>query len=247
VFLLQPDAGRQEDIDRLKVLRIFWIGIVYAIVLCGCKREPIETMKEKEITYLALGDSYTIGESVAEEERYPVQLSRKLGSYNIKVTDTKIIATTGWTTANLKNGITAAGISGKKYDIVSLLIGVNNQFQGRSVSEYKTEFIELLNQSIEFAQGDTNKVFVISIPDYGYTPFGQSNQATISSGIDQFNAVNKQVADSLKVKYFDITPISRQGLNDPTLVATDGLHPSGKMYQQWVELMVEDVAGMINK
>lgn len=231
----------------MKEFKFYLIGIIYIVVLYGCKREPIETMKEKEITYLALGDSYTIGESVPEQERYPVQLSSKLGSYNIKVTETKIIATTGWTTANLKNGITSAGISGKKFDIVSLLIGVNNQYQGRSISEYKTEFIELLNQSIEFAKGDTNKVFVISIPDYGYTPFGQSNQATISAGIDQFNAVNKQVADSLKVKYFDITPISRQGLNDPTLVATDGLHPSGKMYQQWVELMVEEVARLVNK
>ena len=158
-----------------------------------------------------------------------------------------IIATTGWTTANLKNGIVGAGISVNQYDIVSLLIGVNNYYQGRSITDYRKEFIELVLTSINFAHGNKEKVFIISIPDYGYTPFGQGNQAQISQGIDQFNAVNKAVADSMGIKYFDITPISRNGIADPELVTGDGLHPSAKQYAQWVELMLPGVGAIINK
>jgi lysophospholipase L1-like esterase len=124
---------------------------------------------------------------------------------------------------------------------------VNNQFQGRALSEYKIQFTELLVTSINFAHGNKDKVFVISIPDYGYTPFGHKNQVQISAGIDQFNAVNKAVVDSMGIKYFDITPISRHGLSDPALVADDGLHPSGKQYQQWVDLMLSGVLAIVNK
>lgn len=219
---------------------LFFIFILILFSAGSCKRESIIPMKE--VTYLALGDSYTIGESVDSTERYPYLLSKDLEKFDIRVKERKIIATTGWTTTNLKDAIVNAGINGKKYDMVSLLIGVNNQYQGRSLEEYKTEFEELLNTSITFANGNKDNVFVISIPDYGYTPFGQSNQTSISLEIDQFNEVNKKIADSLGVMYFDITPISRNGLSDPDLVASDGLHPSGKMYQQWVNLMIEEVA-----
>jgi lysophospholipase L1-like esterase len=201
----------------------------------------------KIITYLALGDSYTIGQSVPEADSFPVILSEKLKDDNIFVDGPKIIATTGWTTADLKSGIVNADISTNKYDIVSLLIGVNNYYDGGSIEEYKIQFKELLLTSINFAHGNKNKVFVISIPDYGYTPFGRSNQPTISEGIDLFNAANKYIADSMGVEYFDITPISRNGLSDAELIASDGLHPSGKMYKQCVELMYEDVLQIINQ
>jgi lysophospholipase L1-like esterase len=199
----------------------------------------------KKITYLALGDSYTIGESVSESERYPVILSGALNEDHYTVSPPEIIATTGWTTADLKNGISHAGISGKKYDMVSLLIGVNNEYQGRSVNEYKMEFKELLLTAIDFAKGNKKKVFVISIPDYGFTPSYRSNQTKISAAIDKFNAANKHITDSLGIKYFDITPISRKGLADPELVASDGLHPSGKMYRQWVEMIRKDIFQML--
>jgi lysophospholipase L1-like esterase len=191
------------------------------------------------ITFLALGDSYTIGESVSASESYPVALAGRLGDTGISVMPT-IIARTGWTTADLKNGIVNAGIINNRYDLVSLLIGANNQFQGRSIAEYKIQFTELLVAAINFAHGRKDKVFVISIPDYGYTPFGHNDQARISEGIDQFNAVNKAEADSMGIKYFDITPISRNGLSDPSLVAGDDLHPSGRQYEQWVDLMVSE-------
>jgi lysophospholipase L1-like esterase len=228
-------------------MRILAIIFLFSLFFAAsCKREnPKPLTMEKNITYLALGDSYTIGQSVSISERYPVLLAEGFKKDNI-TTSPEIIATTGWTTANLKQAINPTLASGKKYDMVSLLIGVNNYYQGRSIEEYKLQFKELLVNSIELAKGNKDKVFVISIPDYGYTPFGQSKQATISEGINRFNAANKHIADSMGVKYFDITPISRNGLSDPELVADDGLHPSGKMYGQWVELMKEEVVGIIN-
>ena len=204
--------------------------------------EPAQT---NGVNYLALGDSYTIGHDVQPAERYPVQLAKALEEKGIAVAEPKIVATTGWTTGELKSGIANANIAGKKYDLVSLLIGVNNQYRGKSLQEYKREFTELLLMSINFAGGKKENVFVLSIPDYGYTPFGRSRQASISAEIDKFNAVNKQVTDSLGVSYYDITPISRNGLSDPELVASDGLHPSGKMYKQWVDLILADVVDKV--
>ena len=115
-----------------------------------------------------------------------------------------------------------------------------------SLEEYKKEFRDLLLQSIAFANGDKEKVFVVSIPDYGYTPFGRNRQQEISAEIDAFNAAKRKITESMGVKYFNITPISRNGLSDPELVAGDDLHPSGKMYQQWVDLMKEEVLEILN-
>lgn len=200
----------------------------------------------KELRYLALGDSYTIGESVTPLKRFPVLLTEALKNRGILMAPPEIIATTGWTTADLKTGIGQANIVGNSYDLVSLLIGVNNYYQGRGLGEYKQEFEELLLRAITFAGGSKEKVIVLSIPDYGYTPLGQQDQAAISEGIDLFNQANQEISDSIGVKYFNITPVSRKGLADPDLVASDNLHPSGKQYQLWVDLMVADVAQLIN-
>ncbi len=202
-----------------------------------------ETMPSDTLSYLALGDSYTIGESVTEKERYPSQLAQRFRQNGVIIEPT-VIATTGWTTQNLQHAITEARIKGKKYDLVSLLIGVNNQYQGKNIEEYKVQFKELLLQAVEFAGGNTKKVFVVSIPDYGFTPFGESNQPSISRQIDLFNAANKQITEALGIQYFDITPISRKGLSNPALVAADGLHPSGLQYRQWTELMWPTVLKM---
>ena len=185
------------------------------------------------IKFLALGDSYTIGESVKADQRWPVQLLNILAENGYKCHKSDIIATTGWRTDDLKKAIETSGLS-KDYNLVSLLIGVNNQYQGKSISEYALEFEVLLNIAIEYAGDDKSKVMVISIPDYGYTPFGENKQQEISSDIDAFNTINKSIAEKKGVKYIDITDISRQGLKDPELVAGDGLHPSGKMYAMWV-------------
>jgi lysophospholipase L1-like esterase len=198
----------------------------------------VKPVPASPVRYLALGDSYTKGESVSPDQSYPVQLCAALSASGVPVSSYKIIAQTGWTTASLQAAIQAAGLQ-DTFNMVSLLIGVNNQYQNRSLAEYRTDFLELAEQAIQFAGGHKEYVFVISIPDYGYTPFGSSNQASISAQIDQFNAVNKYLSDSLDLRYYDITPISRKGLDEPDLVASDGLHPSGKMYGEWVKLIMQ--------
>ena len=193
--------------------------------------------KTQPIRLLALGDSYTIGESVSEKDRWPTQLAARLSDRGYIMEEVRIIATTGWRTDELKRAIGSSGVD-NNYDLVSLLIGVNNQYQGKPVEEYASQFEELLGIAVQHAQGDKKKVFVLSIPDYGYTPFGKERQKQISSGIDAFNRVNKNICERWGITYFDITDISRKGLEDPELVAADGLHPSGKMYTLWVSTVL---------
>lgn len=196
--------------------------------------------QSRAVRYLALGDSYTIGESVAENERWPNQLDEVLSKRIGREINTTILATTGWRTDNLNNAVNIARLE-EVYDLVSLLIGVNNQYQGKPVDQYATEFEGLLKTAIRLAKGKPENVFVVSIPDYGYTPFGQQNQAKISAAIDQFNAINRKITDQYKIKYINITDLSREGLRQPELVAGDGLHPSGKMYALWVERMAKEI------
>jgi lysophospholipase L1-like esterase len=203
------------------------------------------------IRYLALGDSYTIGESVPEEDRWPNQLAARLKTSpqfgeadgSLEVT---IIARTGWTTEELWEAIQAVEIK-PPYDLVSLLIGVNNQYRGRDIEEYRKGFIFLLKKAIEYAGGDPNHVVVLSIPDWGVTPFASSRDSEkIAVEIDQFNSVNEEESKKAGVHYVDVTPISRAAVNDPSLIAADGLHPSGKMYAKWVRQMLPTVLKMLN-
>lgn len=184
--------------------------------------------------YLALGDSYTIGESVSAEERWPNQLAKLLETDHIQA-DVTIIARTGWTTSELWQGIQASEIR-LPYDLVSLLIGVNNQYRGYDINEYRDQFDFLLKKSIEYAGGDANHVVVLAIPDWGVTPFASSrDRDQIAKNIDEFNLVNRELSDRADVHYVDITPISRGVVNDTALIALDGLHPSAKMYALWAE------------
>lgn len=191
------------------------------------------------LSYLALGDSYTIGESVNESERWPNQLALALTKKGVSVSQPKIIATTGWRTDNLKDAIIKEDLK-HDYDLVSLLIGVNNQYQGKPADQYAMEFEDLLKTAIQLAKGKSNNVFVVSIPDYGFTPFGLAKKETISKQIDEFNAINKKISKKYKVAYYNITDISRKGLEEPSLVAPDKLHPSGKMYTLWTERILEN-------
>ena len=199
-----------------------------------------QSIKIKEpVQFLALGDSYTIGQSVAVNERWPEQFFDELTRLGYSVAELKIIAQTGWRTDNLKNAINQQmPLNG--YNLVSLLIGVNNQYQGGNIQTYAKEFEELLNQAIALAGYDRSHVFVLSIPDYAYTPFGNGNP-NISIQIDQFNNINRTITENYNVKYIDITPISRNGLTMPALVASDGLHPSGLMYSLWVEEIIRHI------
>lgn len=189
------------------------------------------------LTYLALGDSYTIGESVSQKESFPFQLAAQLRVGGLNVSTPKIIAKTGWTTSELQTAIKAENLT-TNYDVVTLLIGVNNQYRGESQVQYKKEFIELLNAAIAFAKGNKKHVFVVSIPDWGVTPFGKASgksAQTIAKEIDAFNAINKDETMAMGVSYIEITLASRNAATDVSLVATDGLHPSGKMYADWAQ------------
>jgi lysophospholipase L1-like esterase len=202
-------------------------ALVLALLLASCTAVPDRGPSR----YLALGDSYTIGESVAVDERFPVQLARALN-----MPDPQIIARTGWTTDELNAAIDAADPQGP-FDLVTLLIGVNNQYRGRSLDEYRTQFAALLQRAIAFAGGDATKVVVVSIPDWGVTPFAEGrDRAKIAVEIDAFNAVNREEAARAGSRWVDITPISRGG--DPALVAADKLHPSGVQYREWVRRIV---------
>ncbi len=220
----------------IKTLRISIL--LLGLLSCKMKDEASEIKPSEPIRYLALGDSYTIGESVPSEQNFPAQLVAAMKKNGTSVSSYKLIARTGWTTTNLKTAIEGSGLK-DTFNMVSLLIGVNNQYQGKSIEAYKKEFVELAERAIQFAGGHKNNVFIVSIPDYGYTPFGKNNQATISQQIDLFNAANKQLSDSLGLTYCNITPISRRGLSEPDLVAGDGLHPSAKMYAAWVEVIMK--------
>lgn len=196
---------------------------------------------QSKLSYLALGDSYTIGESVPVADRWPVQLAGLLNSDSTlpDFEEPVIIARTGWRTDDLIKAITAAHPP-SDFDLVSLLIGVNNQYQNRPVEQYTLEFEVLLKTAIEKAGGRKDHVFVVSIPDYGFTTFGRGNQENISKAIDQYNAIARTVCTSYDVKYYYITDLSRNGLSSPDLVASDGLHPSGKQYGLWVKRIIND-------
>jgi lysophospholipase L1-like esterase len=193
---------------------------------------------QKEIKFLALGDSYTIGESVAESERWPNQLKDSLEKRHIHLTAPRIIATTGWRTDDLRHAMDKEHLK-NEFGLVSLLIGVNNQYQSKSPKQYAQQFEELLRMAVALAGGQKENVFVISIPDYGYTPFGKPKQEAITKDIDLFNSINREITEKYGIDYVNITDISRRAVSEPSLVASDGLHPSGKMYALWVERIVE--------
>ena len=196
--------------------------------------------------YLALGDSYTIGEGVPEAERWPNQLAGLLKAKGIS-TELTIIARTGWTTDELWEGMQNVKIS-PPYDLVSLLIGVNNQYRGRDIEEYREGFIFLLNKAIEYAGADPNHVIVLSIPDWGVTPFANGRDSKkIAVEINEFNAVNEEESKKAGVHYVDVTPISREAVTDSSLVASDRLHPSGTMYAAWAKLVLPEVLRIIEK
>ncbi len=227
-------------------MKLLSICLVIGLLVCTMTNTPDMT-NDNNLNYLALGDSYTIGESVEVSQRWPVQLADRMRADGIEINDPKIIATTGWRTDQLAAAIEADTELLESYDLVSLLIGVNNQYQGRSVESFAPEFEELLKTSIKLAGNDKDKVFVVSIPDYGKTPFGASKAEQIAKELDDYNAISKEICDQYGVKYFNITPISREADVDTELVASDNLHPSGKQYTRWVDLFYQDIVNLLKK
>lgn len=187
--------------------------------------------------YLALGDSYTIGEGVAEHERWPEQWARRMNELGHTINQpVRIIAKTGWTTDELIQAIDHEGEMGI-YQYVSLLIGVNNQYRGRSIEEFKTELTQLAEKAISFTGNQPEHVFVLSIPDWGQTPFGQASgrdTSQISQEIDSFNLATEMICQRLQIRYWDITSITRENSKNTLMHTDDGLHPSKLMYEIWI-------------
>jgi len=192
-------------------------------------------MTEDPLPFLALGDSYTAGEGVDSVLRWPILLARRLRDAGVPVEDPLIIARTGWTTDELDAGIAEAGPEGP-YALVSLLIGVNNQYRGRELEEYRSQFRALLARAISLAGGCPGRVLVLSIPDWGAMPLAEGrDRVAISDEIDRFNRVSLEECRTREVPYVDVTGISRKAASDPVMAAKDGLHPSGVQYGLWAE------------
>lgn len=203
-------------------------------------------MPQKSLRYLALGDSYTIGEMVSPDCRWPYLLVERLKSRNITTDQPVVLAKTGWTTRDLINALDEAEIK-IPLDLVSLLIGVNNQYQNLDLQNYQSEFSHLLHRAISFTNKGAQQVIVLSIPDWSVTPFANGkDKGKISALIDQFNEVNMVESQKANVHYFDITTISRQMGDDPTYLSEDYLHPSGKMYTLWVDLIFPKIYQLLN-
>ncbi|WP_082911338.1 SGNH/GDSL hydrolase family protein [Pedobacter psychrophilus] len=226
---------------------IFAIALFTVINACKVKSNQIDYAENKNLktyTYLALGDSYTIGESVDLDKNFPNQLAASLKNDSTLIEQPKIVAKTGWTTDELISAIKSTELK-NKYDFVTLLIGVNNQYRGYDIEEYRLEFKQLIEIAINKAENNPQKVFVVSIPDYGVTPFAQnSDSEKIGNEIDQYNQIAQEITKSFNANYLDITPISRLAKTDNSLIADDGLHPSAKMYQLWVNDLVKQIKSL---
>src|SRR6185437_7226303 len=198
-------------------------------------------------TYLALGDSYTIGEEVPMKENFPHQVVQLLRKEKFDVAEPVIIATTGWTTDELAAAIREHAIK-ETFSFVTLLIGVNNQYRGRTLDNYKQEYTQLLDQSIVFANGHVQNVFVLSIPDWGVTPFAEGrDRSQIAKEIDEYNKANKEITLAHKCNYLDITDITRKNAGDASYTAKDGLHPSAKEYTVWAQRLVPMIGKVLKQ
>jgi lysophospholipase L1-like esterase len=222
--------------------------LLFLPILLSCRRsadDPMPVLPDtipERVDVLALGDSYTKGEGVKWEQNFPNQLADSLRAMDVNVTGVHVVAQTGWRTDNLQSALTTQSgfLSDSIFSLVTLCIGVNNQFQNANFETFKTQFEALLQYAIERAGGRKERVVVVSIPDWSFTPLGQNwgNPALTSQQIDQYNTAKRVIAATYGVHYVNVTEVSRQGLEMPDLVAADGLHPSGKQYTEWVKLML---------
>ncbi|MGN6475856.1 MAG: SGNH/GDSL hydrolase family protein [Flavipsychrobacter sp.] len=196
-------------------------------------------------TYLALGDSYTIGEQVPMHDNFPFQTAALLKKEGLQVADPVIIATTGWTTDELAAAIRERNLQ-ETFSFVTLLIGVNNQYRGRDLENYKEEYTQLLDQAIRFANGHTQNVFVLSTPDWGVTPFAEGkDRQKVAQEIDAYNKAEQEITEAHKCHYIYITDSTRKNGTTAAYLAEDGLHPSGKEYRVWAERLAPEIAKVL--
>jgi lysophospholipase L1-like esterase len=219
----------------MKKINSFFISLLLFPFLLFSQVQKVK----QPLRFLALGDSYTIGQSVSVSERWPVQLKDSLIARGVQVDTLQIIATTGWRTDNLINGINTVDPD-SNFNLVSILIGVNNFYQNTSIVNYVPQLKTIIDRGIALCENDTDAVFLVSIPDYAFTPFG-GGSSTISTGIDLYNHLMDSVARTYGINYFYITDITRQGLIDPSLVAADNLHPSGKAYTLFADIILNSI------
>ncbi|MEN8789465.1 MAG: SGNH/GDSL hydrolase family protein [Flavobacteriaceae bacterium] len=229
------------------VKRLLSISLIFLLAACserakGQEELPVQTAPI--INYLALGDSYTIGQGVSILERWPNQLIVRLEENDFKVERFQIIAQTSWTTGNLITAINDEEIG--DYNLVSLLIGVNNQFQNLAFSVFREEFNQLLDTAIQIANGK-ERVFVVSIPDYGVTPFGSTNAAQIGTALDQYNAYISERCRNQGITFINVTEISRELGDAPGALASDNLHPSGEQYSEWVDAILPGTLELLSQ
>jgi lysophospholipase L1-like esterase len=216
-------------------------ALLLAVASFGVQADPAR--------FLALGDSYTIGEAVPEAGRWPVQLAALLSAEGIAVEPPHVVARTGWTTDELSAAMDAAALE-PPWDLVSLLIGVNNQYRGRALDEYRVQFAALLGRAIELAGGRAERVLVLSIPDWGVTPFAAASGrdgARIGAELDAFNAAAAAICARRGVRFVDITPISRSPGAQPDMLAADGLHPSAAQYALWASQALSAARALLGR
>ncbi len=226
-----------------KIISATFIQVTMMLMLISCQEKAENQADTQPIQYLALGDSYTIGQGVDTLDRWPNQLSSKLEQDDYTIEKTDIIAQTGWKTSDLLNAIEGTNL--EDYNLISLSIGVNNQFSGIPFEVYTSEFDELLGRIIDAA--GSSRVFIVSIPDYGVTPFGSNNSETIAQELDEYNEYARLKCDTLNIPYINITEISRiLGASEGAL-ASDNLHPSGTQYALWVDEMIPTVRGLVGE
>lgn len=223
---------------------IYSLLLIFTFVNPGKDLARLTNLSNMTYTYLALGDSYTIGEQVPVAENYPNQVVQMLRKKGVLFYAPEIIAKTGWSTDELQSAINEHQFL-EKYDFVSLLIGVNNQYRGRPVNEFEDQFETLLKKAIQYAGNDRSRVVIISIPDWGVTPFAEAclpdghgrDREQITAEIDAYNNVCKSIAGKYSIQYIYITDWTRDAASDRSLLTADGLHPSGKEYKRWAELI----------
>ena len=226
-----------------KIISATFIQVTMMLMLISCQEKAENQADTQPIQYLALGDSYTIGQSVDTSDRWPIQLDAKLKDEGFTVERTDIIAQTGWKTSDLLNAIEGTNL--EDYNLISLSIGVNNQFSGIPFEVYTSEFDELLGRIIDAA--GSSRVFIVSIPDYGVTPFGSNNSETIAQELDEYNEYARLKCDTLNIPYINITEISRVLGASEGALASDNLHPSGTQYALWVDEMIPTVRELVGE
>lgn len=214
-------------------MKIWFLGVLFMVSI-------IMNGQDKKWQYLALGDSYTCGQSVLAKDAWPRQLMQLLKVQGIDVNRFDMLAKTGWRTDELLHSLAEAKLA-SKYDLITVQIGVNNQFQGKPISKFQQE-LKVLFELVKAKSDNYTQVIVLSIPDYGYTPVGAGfNQNLISAELAQYNAYTEQLSKKYNFQFVNITNISVQGLVNPTLVAKDGLHPSEQQYSFWVKEVMQQV------